>query len=990
MFSFFFYLYKAVRAWNERPANDRRAENASSEDESLEEIRKKSMKHSTSRSVLQEESRSNGLGTTMEDTKTAREKSLCKEVKFNNLGDNEMDDTVHLEGKTYSDRERNVTVLQEKSGSNGLAFLNENFEEANGQNSLNSGKDMDSGLNKDKSFSESHLDEKVECSTDIGDIEDCHRICDGAQNSEAAKSQELEDHYDPNVEIVPDFVDGCRVGAQNTEPTQSQDLRYTKDSSSTENTKLTKKQDLNLFAVGSGTRDTKTTKILGNAFVTNTQDLTYSAFEYEELVVNLEEALLENIDLKNENTKLSAINEDLQQRIEHLLTDGEEMQFRMNEATLKLMEESQRQRDENSVLKSNFNRVLKDYNTLEYELKEFEGKYEDLLSEREILLTKLSIKNESYYVCKENCEKLSKELEEVREKIDSCSTKQDKIWSRSDWEEWTVLQSKFASTEKALSDSRKQRSQLVSDLKVMKSRLEESRDRITDAENAMRGLEWNLKRAEENNQLLHSENEELRNSLLKYELNLLELNRLYNENTERNRQLVADVTEAKLNEEVMKQAASEPCEVCKSPVKNSAVLEGGLLDELELNRELMRLPLNGGIESELVDWDNQPASEQYEISVCRKSADVVRGLHTVVKKTMELNKPVGNDRCTHCVDLENALLVEARRDEKLKLNDNSQCDLEGDLHNEEFEKQLDSQRKICKNCAGGDEGHDIDLASRSTESADTNLSKESRNQDNQRKMCTRCFQESSDIGGDLVAWANKVTDEMLNRPWTGHCKICKEQIDLHSPESLGDCQACATVDSQVKNKDKGDVVILRQASKRPSVRRAMTFPTAEMELSGDYSRDEGCHADVFADGQYQNAFQEIGVNKPCNKVATIVTEIECLAGEDARDLPVPGEKGKGARRLKLGGKGNSKNCFPFRMLLPSVVHGMLHSKSKKATDLDRGLSLDDASVGPRPTGYQVSTESEVSCSGPFSSEKEGPFHTKETEAQREAVKELAM
>eukprot|EP00794_Sanderia_malayensis_P014006 gene14006-15464_t len=245
-------------------------------------------------------------------------------------------------------------------------------------------------------------------------------------------------------------------------------------------------------------------------------------FEYEELMMNLEEALMENIGLKNENIKLIGINEDLQNRIEELLTEEEEMQYKMNEETLKLMDESQRQRDENSVLKSNFNRVLKDYNSLENDFKDFEIKYEDLLSEREFLLTQLSIKNESYIASKEQCEILTEELGELKNKAENCGPKQDKVWSRADWEEWTVLQTKLSATEKALFDSRKQKSQLMSELKRMKGFLEASKDKILDAEKAMTGLELTLEKAQENNQVLHSENEGLRMKLLQYEMNLLE------------------------------------------------------------------------------------------------------------------------------------------------------------------------------------------------------------------------------------------------------------------------------------------------------------------------------------------------------------------------------------------------------------------------------------------------------------------------------------
>ena len=244
---------------------------------------------------------------------------------------------------------------------------------------------------------------------------------------------------------------------------------------------------------------------------------------YQELLKSLETALLENAGLKNENRDLCEINDELRQKIEQLLTDGEELQYKMNEATFKLMEDAQRQRDENLVLRNNFNKVLKDCNVLEKELQELEDNYQDLICERDLLVDELNIRNEDYQICRDECEKLAADLHTARQQAQSLNVNEEKVWTRADWEQWTVMLTKVATTEKALFDVRKQKSQIVNDMKSMKKKLEESRDRIQDAENAMKNLECNLEKAQDNNNSLQHENDEMRASILRYEMKILEL-----------------------------------------------------------------------------------------------------------------------------------------------------------------------------------------------------------------------------------------------------------------------------------------------------------------------------------------------------------------------------------------------------------------------------------------------------------------------------------
>eukprot|EP00112_Aurelia_sp_Birch-Aquarium-sp1_P013799 Seg2946.1 transcript_id=Seg2946.1/GoldUCD/mRNA.D3Y31 product="hypothetical protein" protein_id=Seg2946.1/GoldUCD/D3Y31 len=245
--------------------------------------------------------------------------------------------------------------------------------------------------------------------------------------------------------------------------------------------------------------------------------------QYQELLKSLETALLENVGLKNENRDLCEINDELRQKIEQLLTDGEELQYKMNEATFKLMEDAQRQREENLVLRNNFNKVLKDCNMLEKELQELEENYQDLICERDLLVDELNIRNEDFQICRDECEKLAADLHNARQQVQSLNANEEKVWTRADWEQWTVMLTRVATTEKALFDVRKQKSQIVNDMKSMKKRLEESRDRIQDAENAMKNLECNLEKAQDNNNSLQHENEEMRASILRYELKILEL-----------------------------------------------------------------------------------------------------------------------------------------------------------------------------------------------------------------------------------------------------------------------------------------------------------------------------------------------------------------------------------------------------------------------------------------------------------------------------------
>jgi len=248
--------------------------------------------------------------------------------------------------------------------------------------------------------------------------------------------------------------------------------------------------------------------------------------DLEELLCNLEDALLENIELKHMNKDLANANEELRERIEELLTDEEELRYKLNEATLKLMEDGERQKEENSVLRSNFNKVLRDYNSLETEFKELERSYEELIHERDLITDELTVKNDDFQRCKEECIRLTDELEDTKAELENYSKTEERVWTRKDWEQWTLLQTKLSATELALFDARKQKALLVSDLKRMKKSLESGRAKIEDTEKSIVELEKNLKRAQENNESLQSENAELRCSIFEYESKLAEFERL--------------------------------------------------------------------------------------------------------------------------------------------------------------------------------------------------------------------------------------------------------------------------------------------------------------------------------------------------------------------------------------------------------------------------------------------------------------------------------
>ena len=271
--------------------------------------------------------------------------------------------------------------------------------------------------------------------------------------------------------------------------------------------------------------------VISNEHVSNkqTDEMPSTKTDFDELLSSLEDALLENIELKHMNKDLVNVNEELRQRIEELLTDEEELRYKLNESTLKLMEDAERQREENIVLRSNFNKVLRDYNSLETEFKELEQSYEELILERDLLVDELSIKNEDYQLCKEECIRLADELEEAREELESVRREEEKVWTRADWEQWTVLQTKISATEVALFDARKQKAQLVADLKRMKKILEAGKEKIEDAEKAMGELEKNLKKAQKKNESLQNENAELRYSILEYEAKLVEFGKLAEE-----------------------------------------------------------------------------------------------------------------------------------------------------------------------------------------------------------------------------------------------------------------------------------------------------------------------------------------------------------------------------------------------------------------------------------------------------------------------------
>ena len=248
--------------------------------------------------------------------------------------------------------------------------------------------------------------------------------------------------------------------------------------------------------------------------------------DLEELLCNLEDALLENIELKHMNKDLASANEELRERIEELLTDEEELRYKLNEAALKLMEDGERQKEENSVLRSNFNKVLRDYNSLETEFKELERSYEELIHERDLLTDELAVKNDDFQRCREECIRLTDELEHAKAELENYSKVEERVWTRKDWEQWTVLQTKLSATELALFDARKQKALLVADLKRMKKSLESGRGKIEDTEKSIVELEKNLKRAQENNESLQSENAELRCSIFEYESKLAEFERL--------------------------------------------------------------------------------------------------------------------------------------------------------------------------------------------------------------------------------------------------------------------------------------------------------------------------------------------------------------------------------------------------------------------------------------------------------------------------------
>ena len=248
--------------------------------------------------------------------------------------------------------------------------------------------------------------------------------------------------------------------------------------------------------------------------------------DIEELLTNLEDALLENIELKHTNDDLTIVNEALRQRIEDLLTDEEELRYKLNESTLKLMEDSERQREENFVLRSNFNKVLRDYNSLEDEFKDLEQNYEDLIHERDLIVDELSVKNEDYQRCKDECVRLADKLENAKKELERYNQTEDRVWTRSDWEQWTVLQTRISSTEIALYDARKQKALLICDLKKMKKMLESGKEKIEDAEVAIGRLEITLKRAQEKNKSLQNENEGIKYSILEYEAKLAEFEKM--------------------------------------------------------------------------------------------------------------------------------------------------------------------------------------------------------------------------------------------------------------------------------------------------------------------------------------------------------------------------------------------------------------------------------------------------------------------------------
>ena len=254
-----------------------------------------------------------------------------------------------------------------------------------------------------------------------------------------------------------------------------------------------------------------------------------STADLEELLCSLEDALLENIELKHMNKDLTTANEELRGRIEQLLTDEEELRYKLNEATLKLMEDGERQKEENNVLRNNFNKVLRDYNSLEIEFKELERNYEELIVERDSLADELAVKNEDYQLCKDECIRLTDELEHAKEELESYRKVEGRVWTRSDWEEWTVLQSKISATELALFDARKQKAQVVADLKRLKKLLESGKEKIEDTERSIADLEKNLKGAQARNESLQTENAELRYSILEYEMKLAEFEKLAEE-----------------------------------------------------------------------------------------------------------------------------------------------------------------------------------------------------------------------------------------------------------------------------------------------------------------------------------------------------------------------------------------------------------------------------------------------------------------------------
>ena len=80
----------------------------------------------------------------------------------------------------------------------------------------------------------------------------------------------------------------------------------------------------------------------------------------------------ENESLQNVNKDLCETNDALRARIEFLMSEDEEMQTDMHNTSLRMLEEMDRQREENTVLRSNFNRVLKDNSYLENDLRNLE------------------------------------------------------------------------------------------------------------------------------------------------------------------------------------------------------------------------------------------------------------------------------------------------------------------------------------------------------------------------------------------------------------------------------------------------------------------------------------------------------------------------------------------------------------------------------------------------------------------------------------------